>query len=92
MSELEASLMGLCTARLPLSEPSCDTTKVQPGRRCPLGTPYSSPVTSPRSLFRPSCEDYEHDIYGMRFEQEFGAWALQSQCLSPSLSIMCDAG
>ena len=68
--------------------PSCDTTRGEPGRRCSLGTPYSSPVMSCRSLFRPSHEDYEHYIYGMLFKQEFGLWALQSQYLGPFLSIM----
>ena len=68
--------------------PSCDTTRGEPGRRCSLGTLYSSPVMSCRSLFRPWHEDYEHYIYGMHFKQEFGLWALQSQCLGPFLSIM----
>ena len=68
--------------------PSCDTTRGEPGRRCSLGTLYSSPVMSCRSLFRPSHEDYEHYIYGMHFKQEFELWALQSQCLGPFLSIM----
>ena len=68
--------------------PSCDTTRGEPGRRCSLGTLYSSPVMSCRSLFRPSHEDYEHYIYGTHFKQEFELWALQSQCLGPFLSIM----
>ena len=68
--------------------PSCDTTRGEPGRRCSLGTLYSSPVMSCRSLFRPWHEDYEHYVYGMHFKQEFGLWALQSQCLGPFLSIM----
>lgn len=89
MSESEVSLMGLCATWPPLSVTLCDTTRMsEPGRRCSLGTPYSSPAMSCRSLFRPLHEDYEHYIYGMLFKQELGLWALQSQYLGPFLSIM----